>query len=254
MYGWGLQPWSKIYSRLLDWNYRTDLCPEEKFYTMLEATQENDLLLDFAMGPNQGQGVPAPEDSDGLAWDLFPFNTTVPIGGSFADIIPGWGTGQLHSVTTALVTDSVNITIPASQLAALVEFGTPPSLPNDEPFNRTQNTLSAESLTVVTDLVGPDGSLNITFAGNVTGLYYTIFVTYLIHSHWRAQVSALETDPPGTPAPTWLQNGSWAVDHYSTTGANTMIGFWETYLLDNATKTLLEAVGNYGWEDSIEIE
>ena len=40
------------------------------FETALEAHRENELLMDFAMGPNQGQGVPAETDNPGLQWDL----------------------------------------------------------------------------------------------------------------------------------------------------------------------------------------
>ncbi|KAJ4182642.1 hypothetical protein NW767_013787 [Fusarium falciforme] len=36
----------------------------------LEAHAENDLVLDFSLGPNQGQGVPADKDDQGLQWDL----------------------------------------------------------------------------------------------------------------------------------------------------------------------------------------
>jgi hypothetical protein len=31
------------------------------------------LFMDFALGPNQGQGVPAPSDDRGLQWDLVRF-------------------------------------------------------------------------------------------------------------------------------------------------------------------------------------
>ncbi len=40
------------------------------FRAALEAHQENDLLMDFALGPNQGQGVPAAADDEGIQWDL----------------------------------------------------------------------------------------------------------------------------------------------------------------------------------------
>ena len=49
-----------------------------------------------------------------------------------------------------------------------------------------------------------------------------------------------------------MENGSWVVDHYSSTGAQLVIDFWEEYLLDNNTRSLIEEVGNYGWEDSQE--
>jgi hypothetical protein len=36
----------------------------------LEAHDDNGLFMDFPIGPNQGQGVPADIDDDGLQWDL----------------------------------------------------------------------------------------------------------------------------------------------------------------------------------------
>lgn len=36
----------------------------------LEAHEENGLRMDFGIGPNQGQGVPASVEDEGLMWDL----------------------------------------------------------------------------------------------------------------------------------------------------------------------------------------
>ncbi|KAI9035663.1 uncharacterized protein KD926_003141 [Aspergillus affinis] len=51
-----------------------------------------------------------------------------------------------------------------------------------------------------------------------------------------------------------FDHGSFAVDHYSARGAQTVTRFWEKHILKDEVKSLLAAVGNYGWEDSIEIE
>lgn len=40
------------------------------FRAALEAHKENGMFMDFALGPNQGQGVPAQTDDEGLQWDL----------------------------------------------------------------------------------------------------------------------------------------------------------------------------------------
>lgn len=42
----------------------------EAFRVALEAHQENNMTLDFSLGPHQGQGVPAHRDDEGLQWDL----------------------------------------------------------------------------------------------------------------------------------------------------------------------------------------
>lgn len=42
----------------------------ELFITALEKHQELGTKMDFAIGPNQGQGVPCQIDDEGLQWDL----------------------------------------------------------------------------------------------------------------------------------------------------------------------------------------
>ncbi len=209
--------------------------------------------MDFALGPNQGQGVPAVEDTDGLMWDLFSYNISVPLGGSFNDVLPGWGMGSLQAVVTALVTSSANISGLPSTTASLNATGVPPSLPGDEAFNRTQVTLATDSLQVVTSQADADGHLDLQFPSNATGLEYNIFVIYLIHSDYRAQQDPANLQGPQTVPQSYLQNGSWAVDHFSALGAQTVTAFWEQHVLTNGTKELLISVGNYAWEDSIEI-
>ncbi|KAL9108497.1 MAG: hypothetical protein Q9227_006712 [Pyrenula ochraceoflavens] len=235
VYGWGTPEW------------------QDAFRTLARAHDDNGLIMDFALGPNQGQGVPAPQDSDGLMWDLWSYNISIPIGGAFDGILPGWGTGPLQAVVTGLAISLENITVAPSVITSLNGTGVPPSLPGDPPFNRTQVTLSLDSLKEVTDQVSSDGHLNLQFPSNTTGLEYQLFAIYLIHSEYRAQADPVDVQGPQTEPQNYLQNGSWAVDHFSALGAQTVTDFWEQYVLINGTRELLERVGNYGWEDSIEL-
>lgn len=43
---------------------------KERFRTALRAHADNGLLMDFALGPGMGHGVPASPDDEGLQWDL----------------------------------------------------------------------------------------------------------------------------------------------------------------------------------------
>ncbi|KAL9067682.1 MAG: hypothetical protein Q9157_006735 [Trypethelium eluteriae] len=209
------------------------------------------------MGPNQGQGVPSPEDSEGLAWDLYSYNISVPLGESYSNILPGWGIGKLQAVVGGRIVSSFNITVPPTAsfggTAELNATGTYPSLPGDTPANRTQVTLAANSLQDLTAHVGSDGRLSYTCLQNSTGSGCTLFVIYLIHSDYRAQQDPEFLGGPQTAPQSWLQNGSWAVDHFSALGAQIITNFWEQFVLTNGTRELLMSVGNYGWEDSIEI-
>jgi hypothetical protein len=197
--------------------------------------------MDFAMGPNQGQGVPAHEDDDGLMWDIRLFNHTVPIGGSFNGVLPGWGTGQLQAAITGLVTSSIDTS------------SSGPGLPWESTPNREQNTLSTASLQDVTDQVGSDGTVNITFPSDATGLQYTVFAVYLIQMHYRNEADPTTLVGPETVPQDFIHNGSWTVDHFSARGAKVMTDFWEKYLLIDGSKEALMEVANYGWEDSCEI-
>lgn len=51
-YGFGTPPFRKV------------------FKAALEAHKLHGLKMDFALGPNQGQGIPAEPNSEGLQWDL----------------------------------------------------------------------------------------------------------------------------------------------------------------------------------------
>jgi hypothetical protein len=222
--------------------FESDCSADSLFKSMVQATKDNNLLIDFAMGPNQGTGVPAPINSDGLMWDLDIFNITVPVGGSFDQVLPGWGTGSLEAAVTGFVTNSEYTDAIA------------PGLPGDYQVNRTQYTIATDTLQDVTDKVNKDGHLSVSFAGQKSGMHNVVFALYLVHSHWRAQDGPLDVGGPQTPAHTIAQNGSWAVDHFSALGAKTTTDFWEQHILQNGTKELLMEVGNYGWEDSIEIQ
>ena len=152
------------------------------FQTLAQAHQDAGLIMDFAMGPNQGTGVPSVYDSDGLMWDLDAFNASIALGGSFDGVLPGWGTGTLLAAVTGLAVDSVNASAAT------------PGLPGDLPYNRTQITLSASSLEDVTSQVGTDGALSLSFPANATGIEYNVFAIYLIHSDYRAQDKATDLE------------------------------------------------------------
>lgn len=190
-YGWGTPAWRQVQD------------------AALEATKEAGLVLDLALGPNQGAGVPASVDTDGLQWDLAPFHVTVPLGGTYDAELPGWGSGKLVAAVTGLLTTSVNQTVLAEGF-----FG-------GTPYNQTLNTLSTDSLTDVTQQVGTNGHVSLQFPSNVEGLNFTLFAYYLIHTEHREQQTPSLIIPgvPQSPVTTFWQNGSWIVDHFSSSGA-----------------------------------
>jgi hypothetical protein len=224
-YGWGTEAWKEV------------------FTTAAQAHKDNGLIMDAALGPNQGAGAPAEVDSDGLLWDLVCNSTTIT-GGSFNGTLPGWGRGTLQAAVLGRVVSSVNTTGLAPGL-----FGVSPSAAG----YRIQNTLATDSLQDVTAQVGSDGAVSLPVDQSQAG-NWTLFGFYLTHSELREQESPLLLKGPQSVPRTLPQNGSWIVDHFSALGAQTTISFWENYLLnDSTTKSLLLDVGNYLWEDSVEI-
>ncbi|KAJ5527610.1 hypothetical protein N7513_011769 [Penicillium frequentans] len=207
----------------------------EIFKASLKAAKNAGMRMDFALGPSQGQGVPAKTTDYGLHWDLAPFNVSIPANGSYQDSIPGWGTGELVALVSARVLSASTITNPAS-----VTFSTPAN-------NATRLVLAADSLQLHTDQVGEDGTVSLSFNN-------TKHEKHHLFSYYQYQDLVKNLDIENHTTGTIFDNGSYTVDHYSARGAETIKEFWEDHILNDTTiKALLSEVGTYGWEDSIEI-
>lgn len=225
-YGWGTEAWRNL-----------------TLFTLQEC-KAKDLLLDFAIGPNQGSGVPAEPESKGLMMDLVPFNVSVPLNGTFSGQVPGWGAGEHVSTSIGLVIGSAPVNLTASPGFYPVLF-----------YDGTNYTLDASSLLDVTGKVTEDGQLEIQMPKNTTGLEYRLFSFYQKFSGYRAQASPTDLNQdqvPQSSVTAFVQNGSWVPDHFSPSGAQVVIDFWEQNLLDDESRALFREVGNYGWEDSME--
>lgn len=59
------------------------------FKSSLNAAKKSDIVIDFALGANQAQGVPSEVGTPGLAVELLMGNTTISPGGSFSGPVPG---------------------------------------------------------------------------------------------------------------------------------------------------------------------
>ncbi|ERS95284.1 hypothetical protein HMPREF1624_08161 [Sporothrix schenckii ATCC 58251] len=227
-YGWGTPAWKNV----LD--------------TAIQAHDDHGLLMDFAMGPNQGQGVPAHENDTGLMWDLVPHYVIVAAGGSFHGTVPGWGAGVLQAVVTGLITNTTTVLDSASFSA---DGHTQPVI--------TQHTLAERSLEDMTPQVGKNGWLDVDFTpsgpADMSQQQHLVYAVYLIRSGARAQHPPTVVAGPQTTPTDYVHNGSWTVDHFSARGARVMTDFWEKHLLINGTRERLRQVTRCAWEDSIEI-
>ncbi|KAL4894986.1 hypothetical protein BDV59DRAFT_200244 [Aspergillus ambiguus] len=204
------------------------------FRAALQAHKDAGLVMDFALGPSQGQGVPASTDDEGLQWDLYATSAEVLRNGSFQGLLPGWGSGELVSVVSAEVISSRNLSNPTNSVPI---FESQP--------NYIEYTIKNASLQEWTQHVSSSGRLRLNLPRS--GHSYRIFAFYQHLSHHNNVPSTTNASK------TIFDNGSYAVDHFSAKGAQTVTQFWEHHILKDGVKEMLMAVGNYGWEDSMEI-
>ncbi|KAL1877886.1 hypothetical protein Daus18300_002239 [Diaporthe australafricana] len=208
----------------------------ELFKSALETHKEAGLAMDFALGPNQGQGIPAHKDDEGLQWDLFSTTVTVPKGGVVNGTAPGWAAGELVAAVSAAVVSRTKVS-----------------------YNVTGH--AGTSIVVYDDLVLKNGSLadmTASISGDGTFVLelpptspaesgYELFFFYQkLSGNQNVQFAS-------NVSTTIWDNGSYNVDHFSSKGAQAIRKFWEEYILVDNVKDLVREVGNYGWEDSIEI-
>lgn len=100
-------------------------------------------------------------------------------------------------------------------------------------------TLDEDSYVDLTPLVSTDAQLEWTppeSDGNST---------WKIFSYWQEFTNQRECQG-GLNATTIIGNGSWIVDHFSSTGAKKVTDFWDEQILtDEETADLLASVGEY---------
>ncbi|KAJ4245748.1 hypothetical protein NW762_013872 [Fusarium torreyae] len=203
----------------------------------LDAHAKGGLAMDFALGPNQGQGVPAEPDNEGLQWDLITFSQPVPPKGLFKGKLPGWGTGRLVSAVSGLVLSTKNIT------------ETQVGVQGPKRFTYEQLIIRHDTLNDITSKVdSKTGAFSINLHQSPATTRYRVFAFYERKTENKNLVFKSDSN-----ATIW-DRGSYAVDHFSKRGAKVITDFWDKYILsDPSIKEKLRSVGNYGWEDSLEL-
>ncbi|KAL3298217.1 secreted protein [Colletotrichum asianum] len=191
----------------------------------LEAHKESGLSMDFAIGPNR----PGHPSNEGLQWDLFAETQAVAADGQFNGTIPGWGTGQLVSAVSAIVTSRTNVTINTTSIIGTAEIWW------------EELVLQNGSLNDITSMISPTGELSINLSNSSSNASdYELFFFYeTLSGHKNLAFASNRTE-------TIWDNGSYVVDHFSSKGAEVVRDFWEQYIFVDNVKELLTEVGNYG--------
>ncbi|KAF2187908.1 hypothetical protein K469DRAFT_567905 [Zopfia rhizophila CBS 207.26] len=220
-----------------------------QFKDSLRAAEAAGILMDYALGVNQGQGVPSEVMTPGLAVQLLMGNTTITPKGSYSAPVPQPGRPQDRLLSR------LNFMHPLEQ------FGTPnlTGVIAYQVLSQTTNSttgystwyLNESSFIDLTPLVQNGWSLQWTPPDNSK--------TWKIFSFWEGYTNQ-RSCAAGYNATDFIGNGSWIVDHFSKAGAARVTDFWDEYILSNKeVASLLKSVGKYDktyfnpWEDSMEI-
>ncbi|KAI0602064.1 hypothetical protein F4775DRAFT_298683 [Biscogniauxia sp. FL1348] len=233
-YNYGLGP------ALTDWSiygFGTEAF-KDVFSAALNASIAHGLVFDFSLGPHQGAGVPSTIETPGLAKELVYGSITIQSGETY--------TGPVPSPSTEFnqITGFMNILEPwgANDLVAVVAGKVVTDVLREGYFYTT--ILNETSLSELTHLTNQG---NITWSAPEGNGNWIIFGIYERYTNQRSCASVAN-------ATTALGNGSWIVDHWSPSGAKKVTDFWDQHILSDDIASLLEKVGEYAWEDSLEMQ
>ncbi|KAF5365929.1 hypothetical protein D9758_006740 [Tetrapyrgos nigripes] len=198
--------------------------------TLVQAAMEDNITIDFSLGPDQGAGVPVfPDDVD-----MEGMNTEMVFGTHF--IQPG---------------DSFNSPLPSPIIVPFVDFRGNVASANITKMNLVGviGAGLASGANTSAARVSLDFNTVVDLTDQVQGSVDdgTASVSWTPSSN-STRFHGAQPDEPGS----W---GSWAVDHFSAKGANISASFMQNNILSQQSiGDLLRqpGVGQYMWEDSME--
>ncbi|SCO87545.1 uncharacterized protein FRV6_11672 [Fusarium oxysporum] len=207
----------------------------------METADEQGIPMDFAIGANQGQEYrPSLERKDWpYTWYTYSNVTVAP--------------GQTFKGTLPLTIQAANKR--PSFMHHLEEFGEQ-TLIAVVAIEVLQDDSTAEGdyteidrIIDLTDKVA-HGSRSLTW----TAPKAAPGATWRIMGWYERFTNQRSIDGP-SDAKTYLQNGSWIVDHFSAAGARIMDQFFDDHIVpEQSDRDLLASVGKYAWEDSMEMD
>lgn len=232
-----------------------------RFRTMLQAADDFNMTVDFALGPTQGASIPILDpDSEGMNTELAYGRVNISAGATFSGTLPppeqtsaGYAnapdfyppfqnyTNKFVAAVTAKKSSSKWLA-GQSLWRHKTQFNTHVG-PSADP---RVTGLDFQSVHEVTSLV-QNGSL--TWTAPDDGNEYVLLAFYQRRTGYLAAQGAFNnaTDP-GNPA-SWF---AYVVDHFSQAGTDLWTSFTEQYVMNGENGDLLQQLGLYAWEDSAE--
>ncbi|KAK1453408.1 hypothetical protein CMEL01_05067 [Colletotrichum melonis] len=209
------------------------------FRAAMQAAADNDILFDFSIGANQGQGVPSEPESVGLALELAYVNITVAPGHVFNGTLP---------LSTQPASPSLHFFMHPCEEFGQQNLSFVLAVEETPAFNASSTAVNLSRVMDITTSVDP----------------YTRFISWTTpkdsQNAWRIMAwytrYTNQRSVEGAPdAATWVQNGSWVTDHFSAAGAKKLTDFFDGYIVpEGQDRELLARVGKYAWEDSMEMD
>lgn len=198
------------------------------------AAAENGLNMDFALGPNQGAGVPvqdqtAPGLSTGLEYGYFNISGGQQYSGPLPDPDLSYS-GRSPSYWVFPDTSASPATLVAAVAGHITRYS------NNEIF------LNQSTMIDLTAMV-KDGNVNFT----VPGVFYD---QWTLFSFWQRRTGQYESRQGLTNSYPLTSNGSFIVDHFSAAGAQLSAQFMDQNAI---TAGDFETASMYAWEDSAEL-
>lgn len=188
----------------------------------LEEAQTHGLSMDLTLGPSWPVALPTlTPNSEAAMQELATGTVLIPGGQRFLGAIPKPDV-EAHWEGT----EEKLILVQAAQLS-------PQANSEDEELELVQasvQTLSIDAGTTQIDWTAPEDGR-------------WVIIAYWLRGSGQRPERGPHTVPP-----------SFVVDHYSNRGAQAVIEFWETRILDDELRALLRSVGGAFFEDSIEME
>lgn len=151
---------------------------------------------------------------------------------SFFDAqVPGWGSGRLVSLVSAVVISNITVNEVSEGNVIFPSRNT----------SYESLVLQQGSLKEISDQLSTDnGTLRYNFEKLPHGSHYKLFAFFEMHTgHKNVQFKTNTTS-------SIFDNGSYVVDHFSGDGAQATIDFWEEHILNEEVRGLLAAAGNAG--------
>lgn len=199
----------------------------------------NDLTVDFALGPNQGSGVPVESpDQEGFNTELVFTTLLLQANQSVENVaLPSF---RAPGAIATFAGSSVPYNVTTARMVAALLADAP-----DE-YNVTAGNIVLDR-NLTTDVFDSIDQVDRTVTVSTAPVDRLLFVFYSRRNGYPEAKAGFNGTIPGQPG----SYGSWVVDHFSPAGAQRSWDFNTGYLVKRAPAELAQA-GALAWEDSPE--